>query len=75
MTPETLLADPWTLVAGLLVMFIVEGLKRFTILKELVRKSPAPKRAPKAKPKAKPRPAAKARKPAGKKTGKPARKR
>jgi hypothetical protein len=68
---------------------IVAGLKRFTIMQELVRKTSAPKAAPKAKPKAaakgeaKSRPAAKARKPAGKKTsraagkraGKPARKR
>jgi hypothetical protein len=60
---------------------IVEGLKRFTIWKELVRKSPAPKRAPKAKPKAaakpkaKSRPAVKARRPAGKKTGRAAGKR
>ncbi len=51
---------------------IVAGLKRFTIMQELVRKTPSPKAAPKTKPKtaakgkAKPRPAAKARKPAGK---------
>jgi hypothetical protein len=57
---------------------IVEGLKRFTIWKELVRKSPAPKRTPKArpkaaaKPKAKPKPASKARRPAGKRAGKTA---
>ena len=29
MTPETLLADPYALFAGLLVMLIVEGLKRW----------------------------------------------
>jgi hypothetical protein len=54
---------------------IVEGLKRFLVMQELVRKTPAPKAAPKARPKAaakrkaKPRPAVQARKPAGKKAG------